>query len=95
MSASVSLDSTIVVESGLFSTDLDRELIILSTAKDLYYGLNETGARIWGLIQEPRLVREIHDELLEELDVPPDEWKRDLLALLQELVDQGLARAEE
>ena len=95
MSASVSLDSTIVAEAGLVSTSLDRELIILSTAKDLYYGLNETGVRIWSLMQEPRSVREIHDLLLVDLDVEPDEWERDLLALLQELVDQGLARTEE
>lgn len=94
MSASVSLDSTIVAEAGLLSTDLDRELIILSTANDLYYGLNETGARIWGLIQEPRRVQEIYELLLEELDVEADEWERDLLSLLQDLVDHGLARAE-
>ncbi len=95
MSASVSIDSTVVAESGLLSTDLDRELVILSTTKNLYFGLNETGAHIWSLIQEPRSVREIHDAMLEGLDVPPDVWERDLLSLLQELVDQGLAKTEE
>ena len=95
MSAAISLDSTVVAEAGLFSTDLDGELIILSTATDLYYGLNETGVLIWDLIQAPRRVREIHDLLLDDLDVEPEEWERDLLALLQELVDQGLAKAAE
>ena len=95
MSTSVSLDSTIVAESGLLSTVLDDELILLSTAKNQYYGLNETGIRIWELMQEPRKVREIHDALLEILDIDADQWEQDLLALLQGLVDEGLAKTEE
>ena len=94
MSAPVSLDSTIVAER-LLSTKLEDEFVLLSTAKNLYYGLNETGARVWELIQEPRSVREIHELMLAELDVDAEEWERDLLALLQSLVDEELAKTEE
>jgi hypothetical protein len=92
VSAPVSIDSTVVAEKGLLSTDLDRELVILSTRHNLYYGLNETGARIWHLIQEPRRVREIHAAMLDDFDVAPEVWERDLVALLQALVDHELVR---
>jgi len=95
VSDSISLDSTVVAEDGLLLTELDREVVILSKAKNLYYGLNETGAQVWNLIQEPRPVQEIHDVMLEKLDVEPEVWERDLIDVLQALVDQGLAKTVE
>jgi Coenzyme PQQ synthesis protein D (PqqD) len=57
----------------------------------MYYGLNEVGARIWELVQEPRKVEEIQAVILDEYEVDPASGKRDVLALLQQLADRGLA----
>ena len=86
----ISRNSTIVKSSGQVSTDLGKEVIILGINSEEYYSLEEVGARIWGLIQEPKTVRNILDTLLNDYDVEPKRCERDLLAVLQEMADEGL-----
>ena len=76
--------------SGQVSTDLGKEVIILGVDSEEYYSLEEVGARIWGLIREPKTVRNILDTLLNDYDVEPKRCERDLLAVLQEMADEGL-----
>ena len=86
----ISTSSVVVAAQDQVSSDLGEEVVILQLRNGVYYGLDEVGARIWDLIQEPRTVNEIRDLLLDEYDVEPERCERDLLALLEELVAEGL-----
>jgi hypothetical protein len=86
----VSLGSMVVATEGQVSSDLGDEVAILDFKAGMYYGLDSVGARVWNLIQEPRTVGEIRDILTSEYDVDPDRCERDLITLLQRLVDEGL-----
>ena len=91
----VSRDSTVVATRDQVSSDLKGEVAILDLKAGVYYGLDDVGARVWNLIQEPKTVSEIRDVLLQEYDVEADRCERDLLALLQRLADEGLAEVED
>ena len=82
--------STVVAVKDQVSADLAGEAVILNLKSGVYYGLNEVGARIWQLLQEPRIVAAIRDTLLEEYEVDRDSCDRDLLAVLQELATAEL-----
>lgn len=86
----VSEHTTVVAIKDQVSADLAGEAVILNLKSGVYYGLNEVGARIWELIQEPRTVAAIRDTLLEEYEIDRDGCDRDLLALLQELATAEL-----
>jgi hypothetical protein len=86
----VSVGSSVVAAKDQVSSDLGGEVAILDLKGGTYYGLDLVGARIWGLLQEPRTVEEIRDVLLSEYEVEPDRCERDLLALLQRLADEKL-----
>ncbi len=86
--------ATIVVADTPVSADLAGEAVILDPDSGMYYGLNEVGARVWDLIQEPRMVSEIRDTLLAEYDVEPDRCKQDLFALLKDLANKGLVKID-
>jgi hypothetical protein len=60
----------------------------------MYYGLDSVGARVWNLIQEPRTVKELRDILTSEYEVDTYRCERDLITLLQRLVDEGLVEVE-
>ena len=81
---------TLVASKDQVSNDLNGETIILNLKTSEYYGMDGTGARIWNLLQTPRTVIEIRDALLEAYDIESERCERDLLSLLQELVDVGL-----
>ena len=80
----------VVASEDQISRDLDGEAVILNMKSGIYCGLNEVGARIWQLIQKPINVKHIRDTLLYEYDVESDQCERDVLCLLQKLVDHGL-----
>jgi hypothetical protein len=90
MKSTVSRSSTVVAAKDQVSSDLGGEVAILDLKAGMYYGLDEVGARIWELIQEPRAVREVHNMLLSQYDVERERCERDLLSLLQQLADEGL-----
>ena len=80
----------VVVAKDQISRDLDGEAVILNMKSGIYCGLNEVGARIWQLIQEPKSVKDVLDTLLEQYDIEPDRCEREVLALLQQMGERGL-----
>jgi hypothetical protein len=69
---------------------LGNEVMILNLENGVYYGLDEVGARIWEILQEPRTLGEIRETLLSEFDVDADRCERDLVQLVGELMDAHL-----
>lgn len=93
--STVSLASTVVRSPDQVSTDLGKEVVILSLASEEYCSLKDVGARIWEIIEEPRTVKEILDAILNDYAVEPERCERDLLALLQELAHEGLIEVKD
>ena len=86
----ISIDTTIVATSQHMSSELGGEAIILDLQRGMYYGLSGVGAYIWGALQQPQLVRDLRDAILNDYDVAPEQCERDLIALLHELAATGL-----
>jgi hypothetical protein len=53
------------------------------------FTLNETAARIWELIDGQRSLREIHQRVVEEFEVDPQQAESDLLELVESLNANG------
>ncbi len=88
---SISQDSVVVVTDRQVSSEfMDDETVVLDIYDGAYYVLNPLGAHIWTMIQEPTTVRELVNDLLEEYEVTADRCTRDVIDLLQELVDRKL-----
>jgi hypothetical protein len=95
MESVVSERSVVSAAKDQISSNLGGEVAILDLDAGVYYGLDEVGARIWELVRDPRRVGEIQATIAEEYDVEPDRAKRDVLALLQQLVDEGLLEVKD
>jgi hypothetical protein len=95
MKYTVSGRSVVVAAEGQVSCDLAGEVAILDVKSGIYYGLNAIGGRIWNLIQEPRMVSEVCQTLLEEYEVEPKRCEHELLVLLQELAAKGLIEVQD
>jgi hypothetical protein len=88
---SVISDPTVVVASkDQFSCPLGDDTVILDLKAGLYFSLDNVGALVWQLIQEPKSVREVREAILEAFDVEPEVCERDLMALLHELAGKNL-----
>src|SRR5438477_9116302 len=70
--------------------DLGAEAAVLHLGSGLYYGLNDVGARVWELIQEPRRVHDLADTILREYEVDRPRCEKDLATFLSALAAAGL-----
>jgi Coenzyme PQQ synthesis protein D (PqqD) len=90
--SSISLSSFVAASNDQISYNLEGEITILNLADRTYYGLDEVGTVVWGMLAEPRCVGEIRDELLSRYQVEPDKCAEDLISLLNALLANGLIR---
>ena len=90
MEQTISVSKTPVALNEQLSADLAGEVVILNLKNGVYYGLDDVGYRIWGLIQDHKTVRQIRDAILGEYEVERERCERDLVAFLQRLTDEGL-----
>lgn len=95
MSTVLSEQTIVVASKDQVSCDLGGEAAILSIKKGVYYGLDPVGAQVWNLLQEPRRVAEVRDAVAGEYDVEPDRCERDLIALLEKLLAEGLIEVQD
>lgn len=91
MSPDLSADAIAIRNEGLLSAEVDGELMAMSVERDMCYGLNAVGTRIWALIAEARSINDICAQLRQEFDVEEEECRRDVVDLLEELRAEGLA----
>jgi hypothetical protein len=69
---------------------LDRESVLLNLETERYFGLDETGTRMWQLVTDSPNIDLAYQELLAEFDVEPELLRSNLAELLSRLVDNGL-----
>jgi len=86
-------DTVLQPHPSLVFTRLDdTEAVLLHLDTTRYYTLNETGSRIWELLQEGRSAREITQGLQEEYTLTDEEAVPVLLGFMEELRQEGLVR---
>jgi hypothetical protein len=91
----VTLEDVVTVAKNQVAADIGGELVILSVPRGEYFGLNLVGARIWELIEKPRRVADLRDQLLLEYEeVDAEQCTEDVLALLRDMHAAGLIDIE-
>jgi coenzyme PQQ synthesis protein D (PqqD) len=69
---------------------LDQEAVLLNLETEQYFGLDETGTRMWQLVTASPNIDAAYQELLAEYDVQPEMLRENLTELLGHLVEHGL-----
>jgi len=85
------MDDDVVIRrvDGAMDAVVDGRTVLLSPRDFSYHGLDPVGARIWGLVEQPRTVGEVVAALVEAYDVEPDRCRADLLPFVVRMVDIG------
>lgn len=93
-STSISETTTIVATEDTLSTTIDEETVILHETAGKYYGLNDVGTFIWKLLEEPRTIEAICEEVTAEYDVENKQCEEDIKQMLSDLAAKGLVRLD-
>lgn len=71
---------------------IEKESVFLNLETEVYYGLDETGTRMWQVVTAAQSIENAYAELLSEFDVEAGLLRQNLLELLGQLVEIGLLR---
>ncbi len=71
---------------------IDGEAIIIDLATGVYYSMQGIGGLIWSMIDARQSVGAMHDRIVATFDVDPDEARRDLHSVLDQLLAEGLVQ---
>ncbi len=87
---SVTFDSRLTLPDHVLLNELDGESVLLNLETEAYFGLDAVGTRMLRLATSSTSVEAAVPVLLAEYDVEETQLRRDLLALLDELLANGL-----
>lgn len=87
--------AVIVSAPDLASADLNGEMVVLNLKSGHYYGLNEVGARILELVQTPRSLASVIDDLSAEYDVQRGQLRDDVLSFVGQMVERQIIEVNE
>jgi hypothetical protein len=71
---------------------LDKESVFLNLETERYYGLDETGTRMWQVVAVAPCIEAAYVQLLSEFDIAAELLRQNFSELLGRLADDGLLR---
>lgn len=89
------LDKRVTVPPGVMFRDLDGEAVVLALDSGRYFGLNETGTRMWLLLLEHGSMEPVFRALQQEYEVAGELLERELTEFVNSLASEGLVLIHE
>lgn len=86
----INLTTLISKNTGIISSKMDNDVVMMSIEKGNYYGLNEVGAEIWEILDEPLTVTALCDKLMAKFEVAQEQCEKEVIAYLDKLLIEGL-----
>jgi hypothetical protein len=86
------LESIIQRNDQVLFSKLNGEMLAIDSQAGYFYSMNITAGRIWELIANPLPVREICSILSKDFNVNAEQCEREVLQLLQNLLEAGLLK---
>ena len=86
----ISFSDRVAVPDGVLISHLQEESVILNLESERYFGLDDVGTRFLTVLTTSQTIEAAYETLSSEYDVDPQVLRQDLVALVENLVDQGL-----
>jgi Coenzyme PQQ synthesis protein D (PqqD). len=86
----VSFEDRVKLPDDVLISSLQEESVILNLDTERYFGLDDVGSRMLTVLTTSTSIEAAYNSLREEYEVDDDVLKQDLLALVDQLVEQGL-----
>ena len=76
-------------KDGWLAAYVGEELVMMSAESGAYLGLNDVGAKVWEIIDQPKALSDICEGLAREFETTPQACQSEVEAFLTELEARG------
>ena len=87
-------ESRIQIQPDVLFREIGGEAVLLNLQTGKYFGLDETGTRMWQLLAERGAIEPVVTALADEYEVTEEQVRKDLLALVEKLAANQLVQIE-
>ena len=88
----ISFSDRVRVPDDVLISNLQEESVILNLDSERYFGLNDVGTRILTLLNTSDSIEAAYETLAQEYDVDEEVLRKDLLTLVENLLEQGIVQ---
>lgn len=86
----ITLESVVCRSGDVIASPVDNELVMMDMEQGMYYALDGVGSDIWERLAQPVQVADLCAQLVQEYDVDQATCQADVLAVLNEMAENGL-----
>ncbi len=88
--AEIDFSKKLTAADDILLRELDGEAVILHLGDESYYGLNESGTRIWQLLVDSETIESAVQPLLEEFEVDESTLRSDITNLINSMMEKKM-----
>lgn len=84
------MNTQVRIPPHIMTRRVGEDVVVLDLQSGIYFGLDEIGVRVWGLLEKGETVSAAIAAIAEAYDVAQETVRADVCELVQELLDRGL-----
>ena len=88
----LNLDCIVQRDADVIAAEADKDLVMVSIANGLYYGVSDVAREIWESIEQPKKISNLIDDLVRTYNIDRTTCKDETLSFLEDLRTEGLLR---
>jgi hypothetical protein len=97
MTESKKLNHDCIVQraSDIIDAETDQELVMVSIANGVYYGVSDVARDIWKAVEQPKRISDLIDELAATYNIDRGSCEEQTLEFLDGLLTEGLLQVRD
>lgn len=92
--SSLDLSAIVIPSPDVLVQEIDGEAVLLTLDSECYFDLDTVGTRVWQHLLMHRRLDRVCDEMQKEYDVDESRLRTDVLQLVEDLIEAGIATVE-
>jgi hypothetical protein len=91
----LNLNCVVHRDPDIIAAEADRDLVMVSIANGLYYGVSDVAREIWEAIEQPKKISDLVDDLTGTFDIDRAKCEQETLLFLEDLRSEGLLQVSD
>jgi Coenzyme PQQ synthesis protein D (PqqD) len=91
----LNLNCVVQRDPDVIAAEADRDLVMVSIANGLYYGVSDVAREIWETIEQPRTISDLIDDLAGTYNIDRSTCEQETLSYLEDLRSEGLLKVSD
>jgi Coenzyme PQQ synthesis protein D (PqqD) len=91
----LNLNCVVHRDPDVIAAEADRDLVMVSIANGLYYGVSDVAREIWEAIERPKKISDLVDSLAGTFNIDRTTCEQETLSFLEDLRSEGLLKVND